>query len=77
MDIILVLSVYFKICLPNFDNIMVRQFQCASTTYGNSVNERFSSLTFFHKLLNFFFMFQCNEQIEMNKFLCSLACTWM
>ena len=24
------------------------------------------------------FMFQCNEHIvEMNKFLCSLACTWM
>ena len=23
------------------------------------------------------FMFQFNEHIEMNKFLCSLACTWM
>ena len=23
------------------------------------------------------FMFQCNENVEMNKFLCSLACTWM
>ena len=22
-------------------------------------------------------MFQCNEPVEMNKFLCSLACTWM
>ena len=22
-------------------------------------------------------MFQCNEHVEMNKFLCSLACTWM
>ena len=22
-------------------------------------------------------MFQCNEYAEMNKFLCSLACTWM
>ena len=22
-------------------------------------------------------MFQCNENVEMNKFLCSLACTWM
>ena len=31
----------------------------------------------FHKLLNYFFMFQCNEHVEMNKFLCSLACTWM
>ena len=31
----------------------------------------------FHKLLNYFFMFQCNEYVEMNKFLCNLACTWM
>ena len=23
------------------------------------------------------FMFLCNEHVEMNKFLCSLACTWM
>ena len=22
-------------------------------------------------------MFQCNELVEMNKFLCSLACTWI
>ena len=22
-------------------------------------------------------MFQCNEHVEMNTFLCSLACTWM
>ena len=22
-------------------------------------------------------MFQCNKHVEMNKFLCSLACTWM
>ena len=32
---------------------------------------------FFHKLLNNFFMFQCNEHEEMNKCLCSSACTWM
>ena len=31
----------------------------------------------FHKLFNKLFMFQCNEPVEMNKFLCSLACTWM
>ena len=31
----------------------------------------------FGKLLNYFFMFQCNEHIEINKGLCSLACTWM
>ena len=23
------------------------------------------------------FMFRCNEHVEMNKFLCTLACTWM
>ena len=23
------------------------------------------------------FMYQCNEHVEMNNFLCSLACTWM
>ena len=23
------------------------------------------------------FMFQCNEHVKMNKFLCNLACTWM
>ena len=22
-------------------------------------------------------MFQCNKQVEMNTYLCSLACTWM
>ena len=36
----------------------------------------FTINVFFHKLLNYFFMFQCNEHLEMNKFLCSLACTW-
>ena len=55
----------------------LRQFQCAPTTYANSINECFSPLTFFHKLLNYFFMFQCNEHVEMNKFLYTLACTWM
>ena len=25
----------------------------------------------------FFKMFQCNEHVDMNTFLCSLACTWM
>ena len=38
-------------------------------TYVNSIN-------FFHKLSTVF-MFQCNEYVEMNKFLCSLACTWI
>ena len=33
----------------------------------------FHHKTCFHKL----FMFRCNEYVEMNKFLRSLACTWM
>ena len=36
---------------------------------------------FHHKLfstnISTTFLFQCNEHVEMNKFLCSLACTWM
>ena len=27
--------------------------------------------------LQLFFMFQCNEHVEMDTFLCSLACTWI
>ena len=43
----------------------------------HSINECFSPSTFFfHKLLNYFLMFPCNEHVEMNKLLCSLACTW-
>ena len=41
----------------------------------NSINECFYPKTFFHKLLNYCFMFLCNEHVEMNTFLCSLACT--
>ena len=37
----------------------------------------FFTIKVFHKLLSCCFMFQCNEHVEMNKFLCSLACTWM
>ena len=29
------------------------------------------------KQVQLLFMFQCNEHVEMNKFLCSFACTWM
>ena len=42
--------------------------------YLSSIKECFSPLTFFAKLLNYFLMFQCNEHVEMNKFLCSLVC---
>ena len=60
------IDVYFKIGLLNFSNIMLlvhigiaslRQFQCAPTTYVNSINECFSSCSIFHKLLNYFLCF--------------------
>ena len=40
-------------------------------------NECFSPLNRFFTNFSIPFMFQCNEHVEMNKFLCSLACTWM
>ena len=30
----------------------------------------------FTYFFDYFNMFQCNEYVEMNKFLCSFACTW-
>ena len=33
--------------------------------------------TGFSQTSQLLFIFQCNELVEMNKFLCSLACTWM
>ena len=55
------------------------QFQCAPTTYVHSINECFSPKknNRFLQTSQLLFMFQCNEHVEMNKFLCSLACTWM
>ena len=56
----------------------MRQFQCVPTAYVNSINEFFAPDFFFTTFSNkHFLMFQCNEPIEMNKFLCSLVCTWM
>ena len=31
---------------------------------------------FFTNFSTILFLFQCNEHVEMNKLLCSLACTW-
>ena len=47
------------------------------TTYVHSINECFLHKTGFSQTSQLLFMFQCNEHVEMNKFLCSLACTWM
>ena len=37
----------------------------------------FHHKTGFSQASQLLFMFQCNEHVEMNKFLCGLACTWM
>ena len=37
----------------------------------------FHHKTGFSQTSQLLFKFQCNEHVEMNKFLCSLACTWM
>ena len=37
----------------------------------------FHQKTGFSQISQPLFMFQCNEHVEMDKFLCSLACTWM
>ena len=50
------------------------RFQCAPTTYIPSINQLKQVFSQTSQLL---FMLQCNEHVEMNKFLCSLACTWM
>ena len=48
--------------------LIEEKFQCTPTSYVHSMNECFSPYTGFHKFLNYFFMFQCNEHVEMNKF---------
>ena len=40
-------------------------------------NECFHHKTGLSQTSQLLFMFQGNEHVEMNKFLCSLACTWM
>ena len=37
----------------------------------------FFTINFFSQTSQLLFTFQCNEHVEMNKFLCSLACTRM
>ena len=51
--------------------------QCAHITYVHSINECFHHKTDYSQTSQLLFMFQCNEHVEMNKFLCSLACTVM
>ena len=78
-------SVYFKICFLNFSNICCWytlelpqwEFQCAPTTYVHSINECFHHKTGFSQTSQLYFMFQCYEQVEMNKFLYGLEYTWM
>ena len=37
----------------------------------------FFTINFFSRISQLLFMFQCNEHVEMNKFVCSVACTWI
>ena len=54
----------------------LRQFQCAPITYVNSISGCFHHKLFFTNFSSIFECFdQCNEHAEMNKRLCSLACT--
>ena len=50
------------------------------STYNISPFNKFSVFhhkTGISKTPQLLFMFQCNKHVEMNKFLCSLACTWI
>ena len=40
-------------------------------------NECLSPQNVFSQTSQLLSMFQCNGHVEMNKFLCSFACTWM
>ena len=37
----------------------------------------FHHKTGFSQTFQLLFMFKCNAHVEINRFLCSLACTWM
>ena len=72
MDMILGKCKFPNSFLPYFQyNMSMRQFQCVPTTYIFTINEFFTisflTLTFIQR----------NEHVEMNKFSCSLSCTWM
>ena len=58
--------------LVHIEIASLRQFQCASTPYVHSINECYSPYIRFSQTSQLLFMFQ---HVEMNKFLCSLACT--
>ena len=59
-------------------NCLMRQFHYVPTTYAHLINECFfHHKTGFSQTSQLLFMFQCNMHVEMNKFLCSLACAWM
>ena len=47
------------------------------TTYPHSKYECFHHKTGFSQYSQLLFMFQCNEHVEKNRFLCSFARTWM
>ena len=52
----------------------MRQFQHVPTTYVHSINECFLTIKQVFLQIS---QLHCNEHVEMNKFLSSLAGTWM
>ena len=76
MDMIL-LSVYFKIGFLNFSNIMLFEAIPMCTYIICQFNKLVFFTIFFSQTSQQHFMFQSNEHVEINKFLCSLSCTWM
>ena len=76
------IDVYFKIGFLNFSNICCwytlelphwgNSKNVHLQHYVNSINECFSLKIFFSQTSTI-----CNEHLEMNMFLCSLACTWI
>ena len=77
-------SVYFKIGFLNFSKVCC-WYTLELPHRGNSnvhLQHPFNNECFHHKTgcsetFQLLFMFQCNEHVEMIKFLCSLASTWM
>ena len=75
-------SVYFKIGFLNFIPYVVgTHWNCLMEAIPKCTYNicPFNKRVFFHHKTGFSqtSQFQCNEHVEMNKFMCSLACTWM
>ena len=64
--------------LVHIEIASLSQLQCPPTTYVNSIIKCFFfHLKLFSQTPQQLFNISVNEHVEMNKFLCSLACTLM